>query len=165
MVEDLRSQLRMHDSIPTRENGEFVSEKQRNYLQITIDKLTRFVFNYIWLWLHVHMFLIINWLIYLKKNFLNRYTLNMYSSIYMKCTFNHFLITLFWLICYNNLITFNHAFEIIGIIFYKINTRLIFQNINEIKESMYYQPDLNIHLYWITVTLTAMSSLRGYDTN
>ncbi|XP_062614586.1 serologically defined colon cancer antigen 8 homolog [Saccostrea cucullata] len=41
MVEDLRSQLRMHDSIPTRENGEFVSEKQRNYLQITIDKLTR----------------------------------------------------------------------------------------------------------------------------
>ncbi|KAK3094095.1 hypothetical protein FSP39_024078 [Pinctada imbricata] len=45
MVEDLRNQLRMQDVVPTRESGlmtgDLVSDKQRNFLHIKIDSLTK----------------------------------------------------------------------------------------------------------------------------
>ena len=44
MVEDLRAQLRLHDAIPTREDGipeAFMSEAQRGYHNATIDRLMK----------------------------------------------------------------------------------------------------------------------------
>ena len=45
MVEDLRSQLRIHDAFPTREDGipeGFMTETQRGYNNSTIDRLTKY---------------------------------------------------------------------------------------------------------------------------
>ena len=49
VVEDLKSQLRMHDSIPTHDDGFpggnlAFSATAQSHLQNTIDKLTKFVF-------------------------------------------------------------------------------------------------------------------------
>lgn len=46
IVEDLRGQVRLHDAIPTHEDGladMYMSEAQRGVQNVTIDRLTRYM--------------------------------------------------------------------------------------------------------------------------